>query len=204
MFNPVHYISHGDTPQEQLYHIESVLDAGQTWVQYRFKNTLSSIRWNTAEKVQLLCQTYKATLLINDDVHLALAIEADGVHLGLQDMPIEQAKRMLPNRIIGGTANTLQDVKQRLEEQCSYIGIGPFRYTKTKANLSPILGISGYQHLIESLEPIPIPLVAIGGITLADLPVLKDLGLDGIAISSLLQASKNVKETLNQINQYFL
>lgn len=204
MFNSVHYISHGDTPQEQLYHIESVLDAGQTWVQYRFKNTLSSIRWNTAEKVKLLCQTYKATLLINDDVHLALAIEADGIHLGLQDMPIEQARRMLPNRIIGGTANTLQDVKQRIVEQCSYVGIGPFRYTKTKANLSPILGISGYQHLIESLEPIPIPLVAIGGITLADLPVLKHLGLDGIAISSLLQESKNVKETLNQINQYFL
>lgn len=78
MFNPIQYISQGDTPQEQLYHIESVLDAGQKWIQFRFKHTLSSIRWSTAEQVKHLCDKYKATLIINDHADIARAIDADG------------------------------------------------------------------------------------------------------------------------------
>ncbi|MGQ8869446.1 thiamine phosphate synthase [Myroides sp. TSA_177.3] len=206
MFNPIQYISQGDTPQEQLYHIESVLDAGQRWIQFRFKDTLTSIRWKTAEQVKLLCDSYQATLLINDDPDLALALDANGVHLGLQDRSIAEARALLPHKIIGGTANTLADVKQRLGESCDYIGLGPLRYTPTKKKLSPLLGFEGYQQLLTALTPEEkqIPIVAIGGITLTDVPVLQKLGLSGIAVSSLLHQAQSPQQLIQQLNTYFL
>lgn len=206
MFNPIQYISQGDTPQEQLYHIESVLDAGQRWIQFRFKDTLTSIRWKTAEQVKLLCDSYQATLLINDDPDLALALDADGVHLGLQDRSIAEARALLPHKIIGGTANTLADVKQRLGESCDYIGLGPLRYTPTKKKLSPLLGFEGYQQLLTALTPEEkqIPIVAIGGITLTDVPVLQKLGLSGIAVSSLLHQAQSPQQLIQQLHTYFL
>ncbi|WP_353102609.1 thiamine phosphate synthase [Myroides odoratus] len=206
MFNPIQYISQGDTPQEQLYHIESVLDAGQRWIQFRFKDTLTSIRWKTAEQVKLLCDSYQATLLINDDPDLALALDADGVHLGLQDRSIAEARALLPHKIIGGTANTLADVKQRLDESCDYIGLGPLRYTPTKKKLSPLLGFEGYQQLLTALTPEEkqIPIVAIGGITLTDVPVLQKIGLSGIAVSSLLHQAQSPQQLIQQLNTYFL
>ena len=206
MFKAIHYISQGDTPQEQLYHIAAVLDAGQSWIQFRFKDTLSSIRWTTAEQVKLLCESYKATLIINDHVDLALALDADGVHLGLTDLSIAEARALLPNKIIGGTANTLQDVQQRHREGCTYIGLGPLRYTTTKKNLSPLLGFEGYRTILDQLtrEEKSTPIVAIGGIELGDLAALEQLGLSGIAISSLLHQTQHPQQVLQQLNSYFL
>lgn len=206
MFNTVHYISQGNTPQEQLYHIESILDAGQLWIQFRFKDALSSVRWTTAEQVKILCDSYKATLLINDHPDLAQAIDADGVHLGLSDSSIAEARKMIPNKIIGGTANTLEDVRRRLAEGCDYIGLGPLRYTPTKKNLSPILGFEGYRHILTNLteEEKKTPIIAIGGIAIEDLPLLEQLELSGVAVSSLLHQSQQPRQILQQLKTYFL
>ena len=206
MFNPIQYISQGDTPQEQLYHIESVLDAGQKWIQFRFKNTLSSIRWSTAEQVKYLCEKYQATLIINDHSDLARAIDADGVHLGLEDQSITEARMILPNKIIGGTANTLQDVQQHILAGCSYIGLGPLRYTSTKQNLSPLLGYEGYRVILSALteQEKKTPIVAIGGITLQDISPLQNLGLSGIAVSSLFHQNKQPQQITQQLKAYFL
>ncbi|EHO05066.1 thiamine-phosphate pyrophosphorylase [Myroides odoratimimus CCUG 12901] len=202
MLNKIQYISHGDTPQEQLYHIETVLGAGQQWIQYRFKNTTNTTLWQTAEQVKKLCEQYQATLIINDHVDLAKAIEADGVHLGLTDLSITQAKAYLPNKIIGGTANTIEDIQLRHAEGCDYIGLGPYRFTTTKQKLSPILGLAGYQQLLKQMQEldINIPVVAIGGIQLEDVEDLKKAGLHGIAISGLLQNSTDKKTLLQQLN----
>ncbi|MDM1396296.1 thiamine phosphate synthase [Myroides odoratimimus] len=202
MLNKIQYISHGDTPQEQLYHIETVLGAGQQWIQYRFKNTTNTTLWQTAEQVKRLCEQYQATLIINDHVDLAKAIEADGVHLGLTDLSIIQAKAYLPNKIIGGTANTIEDIQLRHTEGCDYIGLGPYRYTTTKQKLSPILGLTGYQQILKQMQElnINIPVVAIGGIQLEDVEDLKQAGLHGIAISGLLQNSTDKKSLLQQLN----
>lgn len=205
MLNNIQYISHGNTPQEQLYHIEAVLAAGQTWIQYRFKETTSTTRWTTAERVKLLCEQYRATLIINDCIDLAKAIEADGVHLGLTDRSIAEAKQLLPNKIIGGTANTFKDIQQRYQEGCTYIGLGPYRHTNTKKKLSPLLGLDGYQQLMTQMKEhqITIPVVAIGGITLEDILPLKAIGLHGVAISGLLQNSTNKTQLIQQLNALF-
>lgn len=206
MLNKIQYISHGDTPQEQLYHIESVLAAGQQWIQYRFKNTTSTTLWQTAEQVKKLCEQYKATLIINDHVDLAKAIEADGVHLGLTDTSIKQARTYLPNKIIGGTANTYQHIVQRYGEGCDYVGLGPYRFTTTKQKLSPMLGLSGYQQLITQIKDadIHIPIIAIGGIGLEDVKPLKQTGIYGIAVSGLLQHSNDKQTLIQQLNNILI
>lgn len=202
MLDNIQYISNGNTSQEQLYHIEAVLAAGQKWIQYRFKETTSTTRWITAERVKLLCEQYQAKLIVNDYVDLAKAIDADGVHLGLTDTSIAEAKQVLPNKIIGGTANTIEDIKQRHQEGCTYIGLGPYRHTNTKKKLSPVLGLNGYQQLMSQMKKLQIntPIVAIGGIIVDDILPLKAIGLHGIAISGLLQNSTNKAQLIQQLN----
>ena len=139
MFNKLQYISQGNSVQEQLQNIHKALDNGCDWIQMRFKNQNALEVFTLAEAVKMLCKEYLATYIINDNVHLAKQLDADGVHLGLSDMSVEEAKIILgKTKIIGGTANTFEDVLQRTSENCDYIGLGPFQFTATKQNLSLI------------------------------------------------------------------
>ena len=124
---------------------------------------------------------------------------ADGVHLGKLDMPVAEARRILgPDRIIGATANTFDDIARAAAAGVDYIGLGPFRFTQTKSNLSPILGLEGYRSLLTQCRRagITLPVVAIGGITAADIADLCATGIRGIALSgALLTADDPVGET---------
>lgn len=204
MFPKLQYISQGDKLNEQLYHIESVLDNGGQWIQLRFKNGTEKEQYLLAESVKKSCLQYNATLIINDNVEIAKQIEADGVHLGLDDMAISKARKLLgTNKIIGGTANTLQQVFQRYHEKCDYIGLGPFRFTTTKQKLSPLLGLSGYSDILQSLakQQYDIPVYAIGGITVTDIDSLLETGIHGIAVSGMISQHPNPKQLLTQLNQ---
>jgi thiamine-phosphate pyrophosphorylase len=121
-----------------------------------------------AKAVKEICNGYKATLIINDNVYLAQQIAADGVHLGLTDMGIPEARRILGTyKIIGATANTFEDVLTHVQNTANYIGLGPFQFTTTKQKLSPILGLEGYRSILQKLKQqrVEIPIYAIGGIT---------------------------------------
>ena len=132
MYTRLQYISQGFTGKEQLKNIQNLLDAGCEWVQLRFKNGKNKELHNLAERVKKLCSTYHTKFIMNDHVNLAKIVDADGVHLGLHDTSIAQARTILGgNKIIGGTANTIQDVMMRINEKCDYIGLGPFRFTST-------------------------------------------------------------------------
>lgn len=168
------------------------LNSGFRWIQLRMKDEPLDLIKTEALKVQSLCKTYGATFIIDDHVELAREINADGVHLGANDMPIAQARAILHNRIIGGTANTMDDIRRLFTNGADYLGVGPFRYTNTKKNPSPILGIEGYKRMLQQCkqENIHIPIYAIGGITAEDLPHLKAAGIYGVAVSSgILQAT---------------
>ena len=134
-----------------------------------------------------LCKIYSATFILDDRVHLVKPLGADGVHLGKNDMPIDEARRCLQSDkvIIGGTANTFDDIKRLHQQGANYIGCGPFRYTETKKKLAPILGFQGYKSLVEKMksEGITLPIFAIGGILYDDVKALLSIGIDGIAIS---------------------
>ena len=199
MFSKLQYISQGNTAEEHFQHIQQVLDAGCNWIQLRIKqkNELQKI----AEKVKFLCEEYKASFIINDFIEIAKQVDANGVHLGLNDESVETARKILGNnKIIGGTANSLSEVNQRITEKCDYIGLGPYRFTKTKQNLSPVLGIDGYKNILSSLSNNQIPIYAIGGIELEDIKLLFETGIYGIALSGMLTREKNKKLCVKRIN----
>lgn len=203
MYSKLQYISQGLTAKEQLENIQSTLDAGCEWIQLRFKHADEKEFSSIALQIKRLCESYKATFIINDNVELAENIDADGVHLGLQDMSVLQARAILgENKIIGGTANTLSDVLTRIDESCDYIGLGPFRFTATKTNLSPVLGLDGYRNIMNEVlkNKIHIPIYAIGGIAIDDVSALMNIGVHGIAVSGTITNHSNKKKILQTFN----
>lgn len=204
MYNKLQYISQGNTVEEQLYNIRRALDNGCEWIQLRFKTQNTLDLFNLAESAKILCDVYSATFIINDNVHLAQQLNADGVHLGLSDMNIEEARTILGNtKIIGGTANTFEHILQRTAENCDYIGLGPFQFTTTKEKLSPILGLEGYLSIIEQMKAnkIQIPVYAIGGIQLENVESLMETRIHGIAVSGLITQSENPEQLITQLNE---
>ncbi len=181
------YISQGFTIQEQELNIRKALDNGIQWIQVRWKNTPGKDFMKLCETSKKLCTDHQTVCIINDHVQIAKEIDADGVHLGLKDMPVETARHILgEDKIIGGTANTFQDVLQRMLEPCDYIGLGPLRFTTTKEKLSPVLGFRGYQEIIQELKDksLEIPKIfAIGGVIVNDIELLQQIGIYGIAVS---------------------
>lgn len=207
MFSKLQYISQGEDYNRQLNNIYRALDAGCDWIQLRYKNHQEMSAAYVAEKIKNLCQKYNATFIINDFVKIAKEVDADGVHLGLDDMTIAEARSILgSDKIIGGTANTLEHVLQRIDEKCSYIGLGPFRFTTTKEKLSPILGLEGYQKIVEALkqhanpQAINTPIYAIGGIEVDDIESIVNVGIHGIAVSGMITNAIDKKEIVSQVN----
>lgn len=196
MISRLHYISQGDTALKQEQNIRKVLDNGADWVQLRWKKASQKELLQLSEKIKTMCESYQATFIINDHLQVAKAIDADGVHLGLNDESIEEARAILgAQKIIGGTANTLENVLQRITEGCDYIGLGPYRFTTTKEKLSPILGLEGYLAILQSLNEKNIefpPIIAIGGIEFNDIKSIKQSGIYGVALSGLLTQDPSI------------
>ncbi|WP_288447824.1 thiamine phosphate synthase [uncultured Chryseobacterium sp.] len=197
------YISQGNTRQEQELCIRKALDNGIKWIQVRWKNAPENGLISLCEISKQLCSEYQAVCIINDHVQIAKEIDADGVHLGLNDSAIEEARLILgENKIIGGTANTLADVIRRIKESCDYIGLGPLRFTTTKEKLSPVLGVEGYQAIIDGLreKSIDIPKIfAIGSITLEDILPLQEIGIYGVAVSGLITKQPTLINELKKV-----
>lgn len=171
---------------------EQACAGGVRWVQLRVKNTPHFAWKQLALDTQRICRRYGATLLINDNPQIAQEIGTDGVHLGRQDMPPDDARAILgPDFIIGGTANTFADIEQLVAAGVDYIGLGPFRFTVTKERLSPILGLEGYATIMAQCRAagIKVPVVGIGGITPADIPGLLATGLHGVAVAGAISAA---------------
>ena len=198
----VQFITHFTEQYTYEDSVRIALKGGCRWIQLRMKHVAAEQIYPIALQTQKMCQDYGATFIIDDHVELVKQIHADGVHLGKLDMPISEARSILGNDfIIGGTANTFEDVKAHYEAGADYIGCGPFRYTTTKSNLSPILGLEGYHRIVSRMKEahIDIPLVAIGGITEADIPELMQTGINGIALSGSILRAKNPIEEMKKI-----
>ena len=193
------FITHHTEKYSYMDSAYLALEGGCKWIQLRMKDEPHISVLETAINMKALCKQYDAVLIIDDHVSIAASVEADGVHLGKNDMPVPEARKLLgPGFLIGGTANTFEDLKRLASQGIDYAGIGPFRYTQTKKNLSPILGINGYREIIKRCQEvgISIPFVAIGGITSKDIPELIHAGVPGIALSgAILQAENPTQET---------
>lgn len=185
------FITHQTPEVSYREGVERALAAGCRWVQFRMKGEPrpGDDKEALARDLMALCHACGATFLIDDDVELVGKIGADGVHLGKNDMPVDEARTMLGDGvIIGGTANTLDDVRRLAAAGADYIGCGPFRFTQTKKNLAPVLGLDGYRAIVAGMqrERLRLPVVAIGGITAEDVRDILATGVNGIAVSGAL------------------
>lgn len=198
----VQFITHYTDQYTYLDSVRIALEGGCRWIQLRMKDTPTEDILPIAKETLTLCRQYEATFIIDDHVELAKQIKADGVHLGKLDMPITEARSILgKNFIIGGTANTLEDIRMHYEAGADYIGCGPFRFTTTKKNLSPVLGLEGYREIVRKMKMkgIDLPIVAIGGIEKEDIPSLMGTGITGIALSGSILRAEHPKEEMNEI-----
>lgn len=202
------YISQGKTPAIQLENIQRILDSGCRWVQLRLKDLTAEECLTFAGKAKNICEAYNALLSINDFPEVARNVDAFGLHLGLHDMEVQKAREIVGKPIIlGGTANTFEDVKRRIEEGVDYIGLGPLHFTKTKRHLSPILNHSGVEHIMRQMQEAGFntPVIVVGGVTEPDVKPLLKKGVYGIGVSSLLSNASFPQEVIvkikNDINE---
>ena len=169
------------------------------WIQLRVKNKEFSEWMTIAERIREITFSFNVTLIINDNVEVAKRVNADGIHLGQDDMSWREAKKNLgEEKIIGLSAHSISEILEAKNAMVDYFGLGPFQFTSTKDRLHPILGKEGISKIIKEARQAGImqPVIAIGGIQLDHVAGLIDGGANGIAVSSAINLSQNPKETI--------
>lgn len=205
------FITNAQNSQDIIRQVTSVLNGGCKWIQLRMKDASKDYIVETAQAIKPLCSQAEAIFVIDDHVDIAKELNLDGVHLGKNDMDVKEAREILGEEfIIGATANSIEDVLSHSPVYIDYIGLGPYRFTTTKKNLSPIIGLDGYRNIVKVASNIGknIPLVAIGGIEYDDIDDIMATGIDGIAVSGgiinakdMTNAAKQMVEKLSTILQ---
>lgn len=194
----IQFITHSNSRYGYVEGARLALEGGCRWIQLRMKDAEEAEFLSAAKQIAAMCKEYGATFLLDDHVEWVERTGADGVHLGKNDMPVDEARKILgADRIIGGTANTFEDVERLWRQGANYIGCGPYRFTTTKKNLSPVLGLEGYRSIIGQMKEhgINLPVVAIGGILQPDIKDVMATGVSGIAVSgAVLNAEKPAEE----------
>ena len=186
--------------RDPLLVLEEALQAGITMFQLREKgkNALKGDAYvQFARQCQNLCKAYDVPFIINDDVELALMLNADGIHVGQDDTGIEHFRSFADNKIIGVSVHTMEQLERAVANGADYVGIGPIYETFTKADARPPAGIT---LLEEARSQYPqFPIVAIGGISTENSFIIRQTGVNGVAVISAISHSDNIKETVNSL-----
>jgi thiamine-phosphate pyrophosphorylase len=179
--------------------VEAALKGGLRLVQYRDKETDDCFRWQRAQELQQLCRQYGALFLVNDRVDLALAVNADGVHLGQQDLPIAMARQLLgPQKIIGRSTTNPEEMQRAIAEGADYIGVGPVYATPSKAGKRP----AGLDYVQYAATHATVPWFAIGGIDSSNLAAVTQAGATQVAIiRAIMEADNPETTTVNLLAQ---
>lgn len=191
------FITDGNSAEEIISQVKEVIAGGCFWVQLRMKEFPDNDIEKVIEAVKPLADEKGVTLIMNDRVDMASRYSLDGVHLGDDDMSVAEARNILGDKaLIGVTANTFEDILLKSQESVDYFGIGPYRYTTTKKNLKSVIGLQGYDYIVNAMKETGIdkPAVAIGGIMLEDVNDLMELGLWGVAVSGAITKASDRKE----------
>jgi thiamine-phosphate pyrophosphorylase len=192
--HPVMCLTQDGLPFSHEAQAQRLCAAGARWIQLRMKQAPRDAWTATARTIVALCRAHGAVCIINDDVEIAVASDAHGVHLGKLDLDWPEARRRLgPEKILGGTVNQVADATRAVAAGClDYVGVGPWRFTTNKKNLAPVLGATGVANVIASLAGLPA--WVIGGIEANDLPAVHATGANGAAVSSALFRHGQIEE----------
>lgn len=184
----------GASPAEQ---IKGAIAGGCRWVQIRMKEASDEDIEKVVAEIKPLCIETETFLILDDRVDLAKKLDVGGVHLGKNDMLPSKARMLLgPAAVIGVTANTIDDIIAVRSLDIDYIGMGPFAYTNTKKNLSPMLGAEGIRSLCSDMERLEINIghVAVGGIRLEDVRTIMEAGANGVAVSGAIAFANDIPD----------
>lgn len=169
--------------------VEAALEAGVGCLQYRDQQAPTRIMLERARRLLEIARRHGVFLLVNDRVDVALAVGADGVHVGGDDMPVGDARRLLgPEAIIGATARTPQTARRAAAQGADYLGAGPVFATTTKPGIGVLLGERGLAGVVRSVS---VPVVGIGGVTVENAPRVIAAGAAGVAVVSEIMAARN-------------
>ena len=184
--------------------VEDALKGGITLFQFREKGKGAlegKEKLELAVKIQDLCKKYNVPFIVNDDIELALEIDADGVHVGQDDLGVDEIRKLMPNKIIGLSIGNEEELKQSKVEYVDYVGVGPVYVTQSKNDAGGAIGYEGLE-LMRKLLP-QMPLVAIGGIQTQHIKDVMKTNVDGVSIISAISYSENIEETVREMNEQF-
>ena len=184
--------------------VEDALKGGITLFQFREKGKGAlegKEKLELAVKIQDLCKKYNVPFIVNDDIELALEIDADGVHVGQDDLGVDEIRKMMPNKIIGLSIGNEEELKQSKVEYVDYVGVGPVYVTQSKDDAGGAIGYEGLE-LMRKLLP-QMPLVAIGGIQTQHIKDVMKTNVDGVSIISAISYSDNIEKTVREMNEQF-
>ena len=184
--------------------VEEALKGGITLFQFREKGKGAlegKEKLELAIKLQNLCKKYNVPFIVNDDIELALEIDADGVHVGQDDLGVDEIRKLMPNKIIGLSIGNEEELKQSKVEYVDYVGVGPVYDTQSKDDAGGAIGYEGLE-LMRKLLP-QMPLVAIGGIQTQHIKDVMKTNVDGVSIISAISYSDNIEKTVREMNEQF-
>ncbi len=178
---------------------KAALDGGATAIQLRDKKSQAASLVETGLELRLLTYRYGALLIVNDRLDVALAVEADGVHLGLEDLPLPFARRLLgPEKILGATARTPEQAVKAQSEGANYVGSGPVFATRTKSDTGPVMGPAGLARICDSVD---IPVIGIGGIKHDNARAVLKAGAAGVAVVSAVVAAADITAATREMKR---
>lgn len=172
--------------------VEAAIKGGVTVVQLREKDISSLDFYNIAVKLKELVHRYNVPLIINDRLDIALAVDADGLHIGQSDLPVEVARRLLPGKILGYSASTVEEARYGQKNGADYLGVGAVYATGSKADAGNPIGVEMVKKIKQSVA---LPVVGIGGIGLSNIEEVKTAGIEGVSIISAILGSPDIEGT---------
>ncbi len=182
--------------RDEIETVKEALEGGATAIQMRIKNTSTKEMVEVGKNIRKITEDYDALFFVNDRVDVALTINADGVHLGSDDMPVSLAKEIASNLIIGASAYSFEKAVE-LEKEADYLGVGSIFPTKTKDNVK-VIGVEGLRKIAEHIN---IPIVAIGGINHRNVEKVLKTGVDGVSVISAILKAQSMKEATEDIKK---
>ena len=178
--------------------VEQAILGGCTLIQLREKNLSSKEFYETAQKVRAITSQYNIPFIVNDRVDIALAVDADGVHIGQSDLPVKQVRKLIgAQKIVGVSASNLEEALTAVEEGADYLGIGAMFSTNTKTDAD----VTSMEELIRIRKAISLPLVVIGGINKQTIPLFKNIKIDGYAVVSAIVNQPDIIKATQELKK---
>ena len=193
----LHYITHDLPERSHIEQVQIACEAGAKWIQYRCLTKNDDELLTDINLIAEICDDWGATLIVTNHIHLKGKADIQGFHIEDMDADFVALRKQVGEEYtLGGSANTVENLIRLAKEGADYAGLGPFAITTTKPNNAPMLGYKGYVYAAEQLQlqNIDFPFLAVGGVTLIDVPALMETGIYGIAASAAINQAENMYE----------